>query len=99
IENDWFENRIMAECRDAALDTLGRKLNAWQVTPAGTEGYRTAEVTVGGVSTREVSSRTMEARNVAGLDLIGEGLDVTGWLGGYSSQWAWASGFAAGQVV
>ena len=99
IEGQWFENRVMAECRDAALEALGRKLNGWEVVPAGTEGYRTAEVTIGGIDTRAVSSQTMEARNVPGLYFIGEVLDVTGWLGGYNFQWAWASGFAAGQAV
>jgi predicted flavoprotein YhiN len=65
--------------------------------PAGTEGYRTAEVTRGGISTNEVSSRTFEAKSVLGLYFIGEVLDVTGWLGGYNFQWAWASGHCAAQ--
>src|SRR5690606_20827907 len=99
IEGQWFENRVMAECRDAALEALGRKLNGWEVVPADTAAYRTAEATIGGIDTRAVSSQTMEARNVPGLYFIGEVLDVTGWLGGYNFQWAWASGFAAGQAV
>ena len=69
------------------------------VTPAGTEGYAKAEVTLGGVDTDELSSKTMEARKVPGLYVIGEAVDVTGWLGGYNFQWAWSSGFAAGSVV
>ncbi len=71
----------------------------WQLKPTGTEGYRTAEVTLGGVDTDEVSSKTFETKKVPGLYFIGEVLDVTGHLGGYNFQWAWASGFAAGQYV
>ncbi|MEZ5773017.1 MAG: NAD(P)/FAD-dependent oxidoreductase, partial [Defluviimonas denitrificans] len=71
----------------------------WQVRPVGTEGYRTAEVTLGGVDTAGLSSQTMEARACPGLFVIGEAVDVTGWLGGYNFQWAWASGWAAGQAV
>lgn len=78
---------------------LVETLTAWRVQPNGTEGYRTAEVTLGGVDTNELSSRTMEARHVPGLYFIGEVVDVTGWLGGYNFQWAWASGHAAGGVV
>ena len=70
-----------------------------QITPAGTEGFKKAEVTAGGVSTTELSSQTMEAKRVPGLYFIGEVVDVTGQLGGYNFQWAWASGFAAGQFV
>jgi len=80
----------------AALEAL---LRHWQVQPTGTEGYRTAEVTLGGVSTDELDAKTMQARRVAGLFFIGEVVDVTGWLGGYNFQWAWASGAAAGQVA
>jgi len=80
----------------AMLEAL---LRAWQVTPIGTEGYRTAEVTLGGVSTDELEAKTMQARAVPGLFFIGEVVDVSGWLGGYNFQWAWASGAAAGQVV
>jgi predicted Rossmann fold flavoprotein len=76
---------------------LVETLQAWQVQPNGTEGYRTAEVTLGGVDTKELSSRTMEARNVPGLYFIGEVMDVSGWLGGYNFQWAWASAWACAQ--
>jgi predicted Rossmann fold flavoprotein len=75
------------------------RLQAWRLWPSGTEGYARAEVTLGGMDTRELSSRTMQARSVPGLYFIGECVDVTGWLGGYNFQWAWASGFAAGQAV
>jgi hypothetical protein len=78
---------------------LAASVNAWTFRPAGTEGYRTAEVMLGGVDTRELDSRTFETRKVPGLHIIGEAVDVTGWLGGYNFQWAWASGWAAGQVV
>jgi predicted flavoprotein YhiN len=78
---------------------LRDKIHWLQLTPAGTEGFRKAEVTVGGVSTAELSSQTMEARDVRRLYFIGEVVDVTGQLGGYNFQWAWASAFAAGQVV
>ena len=80
----------------AALETL---LRHWQVQPTGTEGYRTAEVTLGGVDTNALDAKTMQARSVPGLFFIGEVMDVTGWLGGYNFQWAWASGAAAGQVA
>jgi predicted Rossmann fold flavoprotein len=76
-----------------------KPMSDWRLTPSGTEGYGKAEVTVGGVDTNELSSKTMEARNVPGLYFIGEVVDVTGQLGGYNFQWAWASGFAAGQYV
>src|SRR5690606_15019057 len=84
IGNRWFDNRALAECSDAALDALGAKLNAWNVRPDGSEGYRTAEVTLGGVDTNALSSKTMEAKAVPGLFFIGEVVDVTGWLGGYN---------------
>lgn len=74
-------------------------VNEWHVKPAGSEGYRTAEVTLGGVDTRDLDSKTMEARGVPGLYFIGEVVDVTGWLGGYNFQWAWSSGWCAGQVA
>ncbi len=89
----------LADQSDAALDRLDRLLTGWQVTPAGSEGYRTAEVTLGGVETDALSSRTMESRHVPGLHFIGEVVDVTGWLGGYNFQWAWSSGWAAGQAI
>ena len=77
--------------------TLVETLTEWRVQPNGTEGYRTAEVTLGGVDTNELSSRTMEARKVPGLYFIGEVMDVTGWLGGYNFQWAWSSAWACAQ--
>ncbi|EOC2425059.1 NAD(P)/FAD-dependent oxidoreductase, partial [Escherichia coli] len=77
--------------------TLISTLTDWRVQPNGTEGYRTAEVTLGGVDTNELSSRTMEARKVPGLYFIGEVMDVTGWLGGYNFQWAWSSAWACAQ--
>ena len=84
---------------DRRLEEAQRRLAAWPFTPNGTEGFAKAEVTVGGISTAELSSRTMEARRVPGLYAIGEAVDVTGWLGGYNFQWAWASGWAAGQAI
>jgi hypothetical protein len=78
---------------------IAAPLRCWRVTPAGTEGYERAEVTAGGVDTGELSSRTLEARKVPGLYFAGEVVDVTGQLGGFNFQWAWASGFAAGQFV
>lgn len=83
----------------AQLSDISEKLNQWAVTPTGTEGFKKAEVTAGGVATSELSSQTMEANEVPGLYFIGEVVDVTGQLGGYNFQWAWASGFAAGQSV
>ena len=85
----------LADLSHAVLDDLAGALTSWQVRPAGTEGYRTAEVTAGGVDTAGLSSRTMESRQVPGLHFIGECVDVTGWLGGYNFQWAWASAAAA----
>ena len=85
--------------RDGALDAAERRLADWQFHPNGSEGFAKAEVTVGGISTAELSSQTMAARGVPGLYAIGEAVDVTGWLGGYNFQWAWASGVAAGSAV
>ncbi len=82
-----------------ALDDIARQLENWTLHPAGTEGYATAEVTVGGIDTRELRSKTLEANKVPGLHFVGEAVDVTGWLGGYNFQWAWASGHACGQAV
>jgi predicted Rossmann fold flavoprotein len=91
--------RPIAQLSRSELEALARNLHAWEITPAGDEGYPKAEVTVGGVDTGELSSKTLECRNVPGLYFIGEVVDVTGWLGGYNFQWAWASGHAAGQAV
>ena len=97
----WPENadKPLSEMRNDALTDIGRQLNSWTIKPAATEGYRTAEVTLGGVDTDELSSRTMEAIKVPGLYFIGEVVDVTGHLGGFNFQWAWASGHAAGMAV
>ncbi|HEY0112993.1 MAG TPA: NAD(P)/FAD-dependent oxidoreductase [Allosphingosinicella sp.] len=89
----------LANLKDARLEEAERRLARWRFLPSGTEGFAKAEVTVGGISTAGLSSRTMEARTVPGLYAIGEAVDVTGWLGGYNFQWAWASGWAAGQSV
>lgn len=89
----------MAEIGDRTLKTVAEAITRWQLIPHGTEGYRTAEVTLGGVDTAALSSKTMESLSVAGLYFIGEVVDVTGHLGGFNFQWAWASGFAAGQSV
>lgn len=83
----------------AQLEEVMRLIQQWQIKPNGSEGYRTAEVTLGGVDCDAVSSKTMEAKAVPGLYFIGEVLDVTGWLGGYNFQWAWSSGWCAGQYV
>jgi len=95
----WFESRPMRQYREVELSQIGDKLNAWPITASGTEGYRTAEVTLGGVDTHGLSSSTMQSKHVPGLYFIGEVVDVTGWLGGYNFQWAWASGQAAGEVA
>ncbi|MCS0504569.1 NAD(P)/FAD-dependent oxidoreductase [Ancylobacter mangrovi] len=87
----------LADLSDKALRRLEQAVNGWRLKPAGSEGYRTAEVTLGGVDTADLDSRTMQARNVPGLYFIGEVVDVTGWLGGYNFQWAWSSGWVAGQ--
>ncbi|MEC8268899.1 MAG: NAD(P)/FAD-dependent oxidoreductase [Pseudomonadota bacterium] len=89
----------LADLPNKMLSRLGERLNRWQVSPSGTEGYRTAEVTLGGVDVGELSSKTMEARHQPGLFFIGEVVDVTGHLGGYNFQWAWSSGFVAGEAV
>ncbi|MBC7138895.1 MAG: NAD(P)/FAD-dependent oxidoreductase [Defluviimonas sp.] len=89
----------LADQGNPALDRLGRAVHDWTLRPVGTEGYRTAEVTLGGVDTEALDGRTMEARAVPGLYFVGEVVDVTGWLGGYNFQWAWSSGWAAGQVA
>lgn len=89
----------IADMQDKRLRLLGEKLNRWELTPNGSEGYRKAEVTRGGVDTRELSQQSMMTKNVPGLYFIGEAVDVTGWLGGYNFQWAWASGSAAGNAI
>jgi predicted Rossmann fold flavoprotein len=89
----------LANLADAKLEAAERRLADWRFTPSGSEGFAKAEVTVGGISTADLSSQTMEARRVPGLYAIGEAVDVTGWLGGYNFQWAWASGWAAAQAL
>jgi len=95
----WFVSRPLKQLTPAELQAIAERLGNWRLVPAGTEGYRTAEVTLGGVDTREVSSKTMESQKAPGLYFIGEVLDVSGQLGGFNFQWAWASGYAAGQYV
>jgi hypothetical protein len=90
---------MIGDFSDKKIAAVTDELSRWTLKPTGSEGYRTAEVTLGGVDTDGLSSTTMEARNVPGLYVIGEVVDVTGWLGGYNFQWAWASGWASGQVA
>ena len=89
----------LSEISNRDLEAVTHQMQAWTIKPNGTEGYRTAEVTIGGIDCDSVSSKTMETKDIPGLFFIGEALDVTGWLGGYNFQWAWSSGWAAGQVV
>jgi len=91
--------KLMTDFSDKRLKEIAEKLSAWEIKPSGTEGYRTAEVTMGGVDTNYLSSQTMEVKNQSGLYFIGEAVDVTGHLGGYNFQWAWSSGYVAGLVV
>jgi predicted Rossmann fold flavoprotein len=91
--------KTLGDLNEADIQLVSSALQNWQLKPTGSEGYRTAEVTLGGVSTAALDARTMEARRQKGLFFIGEVVDVTGWLGGYNFQWAWSSGWAAGQVV
>ena len=113
VLNEWFpkrfvqtilavfgiDNKPLKQYNEKQLIAICNRFNDWQVKPNGTEGYRTAEVTLGGVDTDHLSSKTMEAKQVNGLYFIGEVVDVTGWLGGYNFQWAWSSGWVAGQYV
>ena len=95
----WLELHTPARWTNPALEELETAAHHWQVTPSGTEGYDKAEVTAGGVDTDELSAKTMESKKVPGLYFIGEVVDVTGHLGGFNFQWAWASGFCAGQAI
>ncbi|MDO9422422.1 MAG: NAD(P)/FAD-dependent oxidoreductase [Herminiimonas sp.] len=99
IVNGFKGDARVADMQDKQLRQLGASINSWSIIPNGSEGYRKAEVTLGGIDTRELSQQTMMANKVPGLHFIGESVDVTGWLGGYNFQWAWASGVAAGQAV
>lgn len=92
-------DKPLQELSNVRINDIAEQLHQWQIKPNGTEGYRTAEVTLGGVDCDELSSKTMESSKVSGLYFIGEIVDVTGWLGGYNFQWAWSSGWCAGQVV
>jgi len=99
---DWICQRAgvsgrLGDQKDAALKAVAEAVNAWTVKPVGSEGYRTAEVTLGGIATDQLDQGTMQAKTVPGLFCIGEAVDITGWLGGYNFQWAWSSGWAAGQ--
>lgn len=91
-----LEGARLADQNNQAIDRIAARIHRWQIRPVGSEGYRTAEVTVGGIDTRDLDAKTMQAREVPGLYFIGECVDVTGWLGGYNFQWAWASAHAAG---
>jgi predicted Rossmann fold flavoprotein len=99
VTDRWLELHVPTSWTNAALADFERQLHAWVIRPAGTEGFEKAEVTVGGVDTDELSAKTMESRNVPGLYFIGEVVDVTGHLGGFNFQWAWASGAAAGRAL
>lgn len=102
LQAQWWPDhaeRALAEFSDEMLEKVGRNLNGWRLKPSATEGYRTAEVTLGGIDTDAVSSKTFEAKSVPGLYFIGEVLDVSGHLGGFNFQWAWSSGYCAGQHV
>jgi predicted Rossmann fold flavoprotein len=95
----WLGSKPMRQYQEAELRAIAEQLADWPLVASGTEGYRTAEVTLGGVDTDGLSSSTMQSRYVPGLYFIGEVVDVTGWLGGYNFQWAWASGHAAGTAL
>ena len=97
VSGTWFEDITVAEMSSLQREAAAEQFHRWCFRPRGTEGYRTAEVTLGGISTAEFSSKTFEAKRYNGLYAIGEALDVTGWLGGYNFQWAWASGFCCAQ--
>ncbi|MES2818790.1 MAG: NAD(P)/FAD-dependent oxidoreductase [Pseudomonadota bacterium] len=99
LAEQWFVSKPLKQYTPAELLAIAEQLSCWRLVPAGTEGYRTAEVTLGGVDTREVSSKTLESLKSPGLYFIGEVLDVSGHLGGFNFQWAWASGYAAAQYV
>jgi predicted Rossmann fold flavoprotein len=99
LAETWLEAHAPANWTDDSLAQLEKRIHAWRIAPAGTEGYEKAEVTAGGVDTDELSSKTMESKKVPGLFFIGEVVDVTGHLGGFNFQWAWASGAAAGRAL
>lgn len=99
LSKDWALTGNLADQSDSKLKALSDRLSNWRLQPSGTEGYRTAEVTLGGIDTDVLSSRTMETKTLPGLYVIGEAVDVTGWLGGFNFQWAWSSGWAAGTAI
>jgi hypothetical protein len=99
LADRWIALHEPKDWTNASVATMEREIHAWQIAPAGTEGYAKAEVTAGGVDTAELDAKTMESRKIPGLYFIGEVVDVTGWLGGYNFQWAWASGVSAGRAV
>ncbi len=102
LKNFWwpnFSDKRLPEFSHKLLSSIGLNLNAWKLKPSETEGYRTAEVTLGGINTNDISSKTMESNNHPGLYFVGEVLDVSGHLGGFNFQWAWASGYTAGLFV
>ena len=99
LADRWLEVNGSSSFTNSALLELERRAHHWEIQPAGTEGYEKAEVTAGGVDTDELSAKTMESRGVPGLFFIGEVVDVTGHLGGFNFQWAWASGACAGRAV
>lgn len=98
IASKQLTDKPLKQIEHKEFDNIVATISQWQIKPNGTEGYRTAEVTLGGIDTDQISSKTLECKSVSGLYFVGEVLDVTGWLGGYNFQWAWASGWAAGQV-
>ena len=97
LVGQWFDDLSLADLSTDQRLQLAAQLGQWAFKPGGTEGYRTAEVTLGGISTDEFSSKTFESKRYPGFFAIGEALDVTGWLGGYNFQWAWASGYCCAQ--
>jgi hypothetical protein len=99
LADRWLELHPPKDWTNSSLAELERNAHRWQIIPSGTEGYEKAEVTAGGVDTDELSAKTMESRKVPGLYFIGEVVDVTGYLGGFNFQWAWASGYCAGQAI
>jgi predicted Rossmann fold flavoprotein len=99
LANGFAPDARLPDMPDAKLRKLGDAINRWAIVPTGSEGYKKAEVTLGGVDTRELSQQSMMANKVPGLYFVGETVDVTGWLGGYNFQWAWASGYAAGSSI
>ena len=99
LEKGFIQDEAIAQLSKVRLENLVNLTHHWQFVPNGTEGYRTAEVTMGGVDTHDISSKTMESNHVQGLYFIGEVLDVAGWLGGYNFQWAWSSAYACAQGI